>query len=260
MANVRKLIDFCAFFGVDYVKFQKRNCDVCVPDIQKLAMRDTPWGRMTYLGYRHKMEFSLEQYEEIDGYCREKGIKWAASAWDKDSVDFLARFDTDFIKIPSACITDLELLRYARASGVPIVLSTGAADWPIVDAAVKVLGESLIYLLHCTSTYPSADTEQNLSCVTSLQHRYPHVKIGFSNHAAGSVSSIAAIALGARMVEVHITLSRAMWGSDHAASFEPEKVWHLCKYRDYLDKALGDGEKCIYESERPIMARLRRVG
>lgn len=253
-----KLIKYCNFFGVDFVKFQKRNPDKCVPEEQKNVMRDTPWGRMTYLDYRKKIEFTLKDYLKVAVYAESIGQEWFASIWDEDSLNLMVEFSPPFIKIPSACLTDTSLLEQARATGVPVILSTGMSDFPMIDKAVDTLGDSLAYLLHCTSTYPCPVDEQNLSCITTYKQRYPHVKIGYSNHHAGIPGSIAAMALGAEMVEFHITLSRSMWGTDHAASSEPEGIWKLCKYRDFMGNAIGDGNKQIYPDEIPIMAKLRK--
>jgi N-acetylneuraminate synthase len=258
MTVVKKLIDYCAFFNVDFVKFQKRYPDACVPDAQKDVMRDTPWGRMTYLDYRKKMELSAAQYEEIDSYCKSKNIGWFASVWDFQSLDFIAGLHPPFIKIPSACLTDIGLIKEASETRIPLILSTGMSDIVTVIDAVMATN-NIACLMHCTSTYPSKPEEQNLQCITTLKDKFKWTDIGFSNHAPSIVPIILAMGLGATMIEVHITLSRAMWGSDHAASFEPEGIWKLVKYRDYVEAAMGDGVKKVYPSEIPIMQRLRRV-
>lgn len=255
----KKLMDYCKFFGIDFVKFQKRNPDKCVPEHQKKEMRDTPWGRMTYLDYRKKIEFGVAQYVDIAVYAKQIGIQWFASVWDEDSLSLMVDFSPPFIKIPSACLTDNSLLEKAKDCGVPLIISTGMSDFPIIDNALEILGESVEYLLHCTSTYPCPVEEQNLSCISTMKERYPSIKIGYSNHHVGIPGNVAAMALGAEMIEFHITLSHSMWGSDHASSAEPEGIWKLCKYRDYMEQAMGDGEKHIYESEVPIMAKLRKV-
>ena len=257
---VRKLMDYCKFFGVDFIKFQKRNPDKCVPEDQKDIIRDTPWGRMTYLDYRKKIEFSLADYVEIAVYAKQIGMDWFASVWDEDSLSLMVEFRPPFIKIPSACLTDLSLLEAASKTAIPLILSTGMSDFPIIDKALDVCGDTVEYILHCTSTYPCPVGEQNIACVSTFKERYPYLKVGYSNHHTGIPGNIAAMALGAEMIEFHITLDRAMWGTDQAASAEPEGIWKLCKYRDYMENAMGDGYKRIYESEKPIMAKLRLNG
>lgn len=255
----KKLMDYCKFFGVDFIKLQKRNPDKCVPEDQKEVMRETPWGRMTYLDYRKQIEFGVAQYIAIAVYAEKIGMKWFASVWDEDSLKLMVEFSPPFIKIPSACLTNKPLLEQAAKTGIPIILSTGMSDFPMVDSALDVLGGSVAYLLHCTSTYPCMPEEQNLSCITTMRERYPKIRIGYSNHSSGLPSIVAAMALQAKMVEFHITLDRTMYGTDQSASIEPEGIWKICKYRDYMEKAMGDGDKLIYESELPIMAKLRRI-
>lgn len=260
MAIAKKLMDYCRLFGVDYVKFQKRNPDICVPNDQKGLMRDTPWGRMTYLEYRRKVEFSIPQYTEIDVYAKATGMKWFPSVWDEDSLHAMESFSPPFIKIPSACLTDVHLLSSAKATGIPIILSTGMSDFPMISKAMDILGNSVAYLLHCTSTYPCPVEEQNLACIATMKAWYPRTRIGYSNHHTGVPGMIAAMALGAEIIEFHITLDRSMWGTDQSSSMEPELIWKICKYRDYMEKAMGNGIKTIYDSEQPIMQKLRRVG
>jgi N-acetylneuraminate synthase len=259
IAIAKKLMDYCKFFGIDFCKFQKRTPDVCVPDDQKDVMRETPWGRMTYLDYRKKIEFGIAQYVEIAVYAKQIGIEWFASVWDTDSLDLMVTFSPPFIKIPSACLTNYPLLEKAKNCGIPVILSTGMSDFPMIDKAVDILGDSLYYLLHCTSTYPCKTDEQNISVISNMKQLYPTVKIGFSNHHTGIPGIVAAMALDAEMIEVHVTLDRAMWGTDQAASIEPEGIWKICKYRDYMANAMGDGEKRIYDSERAVMAKLRKI-
>lgn len=254
----KKLMDYCKFFGADFIKFQKRNPDVCVPEEQKSIMRETPWGRMTYLDYRKQIEFGLAQYVEIAVYAKQIGLEWFASVWDTDSLNLMVTFSPPFIKIPSACLTNYPLLEMAKNCGIPVILSTGMSDLPMVDNALDIVGESVEYLLHCTSTYPCPVDEQNITCISTFKERYPYLKVGYSNHHAGIAGMIAAMALSANMIEFHITLDRSSWGTDQASSIEPEGIWKICKYRDFIDKAMGDGEKCIFDSERPIMAKLRK--
>ncbi len=255
----KAMIDAAVHAGVDAVKFQKRTPEVCTPPEQQKQMRETPWGYITYLEYRYKVEFGLEEYREIDRYCKEKGIPWFASVWDEPSVDFMEQFDTPAYKIPSAALTDHNLLRYVRRTGRPIILSTGMSTMEQIRRAVDVLGAENLIITHCTSTYPCEPEELNLRMIQTLRHEFPNVPIGYSGHEVGLVPSAVAVALGACLVERHLTLDRAMWGSDQAASVEPGGFERLVKYIRVTETALGDGIKRVYESEKPSLRKLRRV-
>ncbi len=254
----KKLIDVAASAGVDYVKFQKRTPELCVPEHQKNVMRETPWGEMTYLQYRNKIEFGKKEYDEIDFYCKKRGIRWSASAWDIPSLEFLMLYDLPWIKIPSACLTDDMLMRQASMLTTPLILSTGMSEMPSILKAV-VDTPNLSCIMHCVSTYPSKPKEQNLRCITTLREEFPWVEVGFSNHAPGLVYIAPAIALGATWIEFHVTLDRSSWGTDQSASIEPEGVFKAMKYIRTMEQALGDGIKKIQDSEIPIMQKLRRV-
>jgi len=255
----KKMIDAAVHAGVDAVKFQKRTPEVCTPPEQQKQMRETPWGYITYLEYRHKVEFNLEQYREIDRYCRQKGIPWMVSVWDEPSVDFMEQFETPAYKIPSASLTDVNLLRYVRKTGKPLVISTGMSTMEQIRQAVEVAGQENLVLMHCTSTYPCEPEELNLKMIETLRREFPTVPVGYSGHEVGLVPSTIAVALGACMVERHLTLDRAMWGSDQAASVEPGGFEKLVKYIRVTELALGDGVKRVYESELPSLRKLRRV-
>jgi N-acetylneuraminate synthase len=255
----RQMIDAAVHAGVDAVKFQKRTPDVSTPLDQQAQMRETPWGYITYLEYRYKVEFNEEQYREIDRYCREKGIAWMVSVWDQPSVDFMEKFDTPAYKIPSASLTDLGLIRKARATGRPLILSSGMSTMEQIHQGVKMAGEKDLVLMHCTSTYPCEPEELNLKMVETLRHEFPNIPIGYSGHEVGLVPSSVAVALGACMVERHLTLDRAMWGTDQAASVEPGGFERLVKYIRVSEAALGDGVKKVYESEKSSLKKLRRV-
>jgi N-acetylneuraminate synthase len=222
-------------------------------------MRETPWGYITYLDYRYKVEFSEAQYREIDRHCREKGISWLVSVWDQPSVDFMEQFDTPVYKIPSASLTDLGLIRKARATGKPLILSSGMSTMEQIRQGVEIAGEQDLVLMHCTSTYPCEPEELNLKMVDTLRREFPNVPIGYSGHEVGLVPSAVAVALGACMVERHLTLDRAMWGSDQAASVEPGGFERLVKYIRVSEVALGDGVKKVYPSEMGSLKRLRRL-
>jgi N-acetylneuraminate synthase len=255
----KQMIDAAVHAGVDAVKFQKRTPDVATPLDQQTQMRETPWGYITYLEYRYKVEFNEEQYREIDRHCREKGITWIVSVWDQPSVGFMEKFDTPAYKIPSASLIDFGLIRKARATGKPLILSSGMSTMEQIHQGVKIAGETDLVLMHCTSTYPCEPEELNLRMVETLRREFPNIPIGYSGHEVGLVPSSIAVALGACMVERHLTLDRAMWGSDQAASVEPGGFERLVKYIRVSEAALGDGVKKVYESELRSMKRLRRV-
>lgn len=254
----RHLIDAAVHAGVDAVKFQKRTPELCVPPGQQSQMRETPWGYISYLDYRHKVEFAQEEYAAIDRYCREKDVDWFVSVWDEPSVDFMATFDPPAYKIPSASLTDHGLLKRARATGKPLILSTGMSTMDQIQRAVDRLGPEDLILMHATSTYPCEPEELNLRMIDTLRQRFP-VPIGYSGHEVGLVPSAVAVALGACIIERHITLDRAMWGSDQAASVEPGGFERLVKYVRVTETSMGDGVKQVYESERPSLRKLRRI-
>jgi len=259
LETASQMIDAAVHAGVDAVKFQKRTPEVATPLEQQKQMRETPWGYVTYLDYRHKVEFDEKQYREIDAYCKKKGITWLVSVWDEPSVEFMEKFDTPAYKIPSASLTDFGLIRRARATGKPLILSSGMSTMEQIKQGVSRAGEKDLVLMHCTSTYPCEPEELNLKMVETLRCEFPELPIGYSGHEVGLVPSAIAVALGACMVERHLTLDRAMWGSDQAASVEPGGFERLVKYIRVTEAALGDGVKKVYESEKVSMLRLRRV-
>ncbi|MGD6755064.1 N-acetylneuraminate synthase family protein [Streptomyces sp. BH105] len=259
LENALALIDAAADAGCDAVKFQKRTPEICTPRDQWDIERDTPWGRMTYIDYRHRVEFGEDEYRAIDEYCKKRGIDWFASPWDTEAVAFLEKFDVPAHKVASASLTDDELLRALRATGKTIILSTGMSTPQQIRHAVEVLGSENIVLLHATSTYPAKAEELNLNVINTLRAEYPNVPIGYSGHEIGLQTTLAAVALGASMVERHITLDRAMWGSDQAASVEPQGLTRLVRDIRTIEESLGDGVKKVYESELGPMKKLRRV-
>lgn len=253
-----RLIDAAKLAGCNAVKFQKRTPDLCVPENQKKKMRESPWGYISYLSYRKKVEFGLAEYREIDSYCRKVGIDWFASCWDKPSIDFMEQFAPPCYKIPSAMLTDADLLKHFRKKDRPIILSTGMSTMKQIKSAVKTLGTSSLILNHCTSTYPCPPKELNLRMIQTLMRTFD-CPIGYSGHEVGLSTTVAAVALGACYIERHITLDRAMWGTDQAASVEPGGFTRLVKDIRVVETALGDGIKKVYESEHPVMQRLRRT-
>jgi N-acetylneuraminate synthase len=256
--NAKRLIEAAARSGVDAVKFQKRTPELCVPPEQRNQMRETPWGYITYLDYRYKTEFGQAEYGEIDIYCRQLGITWFASVWDEPSADFMEAYTPVCYKIPSASLTDHNLLRHLRKTGRPLILSTGMSTIEEIRQAVSVLGEENLILCHSTSTYPCEPEELNLRMIQSLRQEFS-CPVGYSGHEVGLVTSVVAVALGACLVERHITLDRALWGSDQAASVEPGGFQRLVKYIRVTEQGLGDGVKKVYPSELPSLNKLRRV-
>ncbi|HPH97346.1 MAG TPA: N-acetylneuraminate synthase family protein [Anaerolineaceae bacterium] len=254
----KKMMAAAYHSGLDAVKFQKRTPELCVPPDQRGQMRDTPWGYISYLDYRYKVEFGLEEYREIDRYSKELGITWFASVWDEPSVEFMEQFKPVAYKIPSASLTDHSLLRCLRATGRPLILSTGMSSMEQIHAAVGVLGLDNMMITHTTSTYPCDPNELNLRMIQTLRQVFP-CPIGYSGHEVGLIPSVVAVSMGASLIERHITLDRAMWGSDQAASVEPGGFEKLVKYIRVTEQALGDGQKVVYESEKPSMRKLRRV-
>lgn len=258
LEHAKRLIDAAMLAGVDAVKFQKRTPELCVPPDQRDKMRETPWGYISYLDYRYKVEFEESEYRAIDAYCRERNLTWFVSVWDEPSVDFMERFDPVCFKIPSASLTDHDLLRRVRATDRPVVLSTGMSTMEQIESAVEVLGQQDLLINHATSTYPCDPEELNLRAIVTLRERFS-CPIGYSGHEVGLVPTAVAVTLGACMVERHITLDRANWGSDQAASVEPGGFQRLVKYIRVTEQALGDGVKKVYQSEQPSLQKLRRV-
>lgn len=254
----KKLIDTAVRTGCDAVKFQKRTPLLCVPPEQRSKMRETPWGYITYMDYRYKVEFEIDQYREIDAYCRDRGIVWLTSCWDEEAVDFIEQFDPPAYKIQSAAVTDLALLGRLKQTGRPLILSTGMSTMEDIRQAVDLLGTDDLVLCHSTSTYPCPPEELNLRMIPTLREEFG-CPVGYSGHEVGLPTTVAAVSLGACYVERHITLDRAMWGSDQAASIEPQGFERLVKYIRVVEQALGDGVKRVYESEMPVRNRLRRV-
>jgi N-acetylneuraminate synthase len=257
MEITKKLIEGAALAGCDAVKFQKRTPEICVPKDQWYIERDTPWGRMTYIDYRHKMEFTAEQYAEIDSYCKEKGIHWLASCWDEPAVDFIDAYNPPLYKAASASLTDHKLLQKMKATGKPLMISTGMSTMDEIVAAVEALGTDNLLIAHSTSTYPCKPEELNLRMIHTLQNLYPNVPIGYSGHETGLATTLAAVAMGACFVERHVTLDRAMWGTDQSASVEMAGIQRLVRDIRDIELSFGDGVKRVYESEMGPRKKLR---
>ena len=255
----RKLIDAAVLAGCDAVKFQKRTPERCVPPDQWYVERDTPWGRIPYIEYRHRVEFGQAEYETIDRYCKERGILWFASCWDEEAVDFIERFDPPCYKAASASLTDLALLRKMRSTGKPLIISTGMSTMNEIERAVAGVGEDKLLVAHSTSTYPCPVEQLNLRMIDTLKGRWPDVPVGYSGHETGLAPTWAAVSLGATFVERHITLDRAMWGSDQAASVEVVGLVRLVANIRDIERSLGDGVKRVYPEELTARRKLRRV-
>jgi len=253
----KRLIDAAIDTGCNAVKFQKRTVDIVYTAEELTRPRENPFGP-TNGDLKYALELELEDYQEIDSYCRQKGIVWFASCWDEASVDFINQFNVPCYKISSATLTDSNLLRHHRSKKKPIILATGMSTVEQIDRAVDILGKDDLIILHSTSTYPANYDELNLKVINVFKNRYK-VPVGYSGHETGIATSVAAVALGACMVERHITLDRAMWGSDQAASLAPSGFEQLVRDIRLVESSMGDGVKRIYEREIPVLKKLRRV-
>jgi N-acetylneuraminate synthase len=256
--QAKRLISVALAAGCDAIKFQKRTVDVVYTQEELAKPRENPFGP-TNGDLKRGLEFEREEYEEINAFCKSVKMLWFASPWDEASVDFLEGFRIPVYKIASASLTDDRLLRHIRAAGQPVILSTGMSTYAEIDHAVEVLGKEDLILMHTTSTYPATYDELNLRAIPAMAERY-RVPVGYSGHETGIPTSVCAAALGACCVERHITTDRAMWGSDHAASLEPNGIHRLVRDIRLWEQAKGDGIKRVYEREVPVIKKLRRVG
>ncbi|MFC1933572.1 N-acetylneuraminate synthase family protein [Chloroflexota bacterium] len=253
------LIALAKNFGCDFVKFQKRTVDMVYGEEFLGTRRISKWGT-TQREQKEGLEFGKEEYDKIDSYCKELGIKWFASAWDYKSVEFLMQYDIPYLKVASACITDSDLLERIKPYNIPVILSTGMSNKEQIDKALDYLGNQVEYLLHCTSTYPTPDKDMNMKGLWTLKELYgDKYKIGFSNHSMKIIYTVQAYVMGAEMLEFHITLDRNMEGSDQAASIGPVGLDRIMKHINSIHDGWGDGEiKCL-ESEIPVMNKLRKM-
>ena len=258
LETAKKLIDMANICGVDAVKFQKRTPEICVPDHKKNLIYETPWGDITYIEYKKKIEFWETEYKEIDNYCNlEKNLIWFASPWDLPSVDFLEKFNIPCYKIASAKLTDKELLEKISELNKPIFLSIGMSTEGEIEKAVNILNDNKLVLLHCNSCYPAPDEDLNLSYIQKLKKKYPDHIIGYSGHEYGITASIIAAQMGAKVIERHITLDRAMWGSDQAASIEFSGLRRLIRDLKKIEIWGGDGIKRVTKLEQIVRDKLR---
>lgn len=258
LENAKKMIDMANICGVDAVKFQKRTPEICVPDHRKNLIYETPWGDIPYLDYKKKVELGEDEYIKIDYYCKhEKKMIWFASPWDIPSVDFLEKFNIPCYKIASAKLTDRGLLEKVSKLNKPIFLSLGMSTEEEIDKAVNILKDNQLILLHCNSSYPAQDSELNLNYIQTLKKKYPNYIIGYSGHEHGITASLIAAEMGAKVIERHITLDRAMWGSDQAASIEFSGLRRLSRDLRKIEVWKGDGVKRVTEAEKKVREKLR---
>lgn len=257
----KQIIDAAIESGADAVKFQKRSPDFCIPEHQKNVMRDTPWGIMTYLDYKKKIEFEEKEYNEIDLYCKQKGIKWFASAWDIQSQNFLKNYNLEYNKIASAMLTNDEFLNYVAQEGKHTFISTGMSTYDEINNAVDVFRKynCPFTVFQCTSTYPSDLDEINLNVIKTFRNIYlDSIGIGFSNHSPGILACSLAVSLGATHIETHCTLKRNMWGTDQSNSLEPAGLKKMIRDCNNVEKILGNGIKKVYHGEINIKKKLRK--
>ncbi len=259
MQNAKRLMDAAFACGWNAVKFQKRNPDIAVPEHQKNVIRETPWGTMTYLEYKKRIEFEKEQYDYIDKYCKEKAIAWSASPWDMPSLEFILQYDIPFIKIASATITNDDILTVAAKSNKTIIMSTGMSDYNEIDHAVEILDKysnGNYILMHTNSAYPSDHKNLNLNVIKSLKERY-NCLVGYSGHEIDLEPTVAAVVLGACVIERHVTISHEMWGTDQKASLEIPAMGMLEGRIRSINEMLGDGIRKIDEKELEVRKKLR---
>ena len=257
--SAKQLMKVAKNAGCDAVKFQKRTPEISTPKEQWNKLRETPWGEMTYIDYRHKVEFSIQEYEELDIYAKNLDIIWFASCWDSNAVKDIEKFDVPLYKIASASLTDKEMISEILKTNKSIILSTGMSSLEEINKTVEFIGSNELAILHTTSTYPCRSEELNLNVIKTYYEDFPRNIIGYSGHETGLVTTAVAVSMGAKIIERHITLDRSMWGSDQAASIEPQGLTSLVKYIRTVERAMGDGKKIVYESEIPIKNKLRRV-
>ena len=258
MNNVFKLIDIASEAGCNAVKFQKRTPELAVPESEWEVRRETPWGEMSYIDYKRKIELSINQYKEIDSYCKQKKITWFASCWDEQSVEQLAEINISCFKIASASLTDYKTINSMLKYDIPIIMSTGMSTFMEIKESVSIFKDRTIGLMHTTSSYPCSPEELNLNMIKTLSNEFPNHIIGYSGHETGLSTTSVAVAFGAKIVERHITLDRAMWGTDQSASLAPSGLRSLVGHIRTIEKSLGDGVKKVYDSELQSRKKLRR--
>ena len=256
--NALKLIESAKLAGCDAVKFQKRTPEIATPRNSWDIIRETPWGMMKYIDYKRKIEFGKKEYNTIDKFCKKVGIIWTASCWDEPSVKFIEKYKVKFHKVPSACLTDLSLLKVLKKTKTPVIISTGMSTEKQIQKAVDILSQKNLSILHCNSSYPAQNNQLNLKYIEKLKLMYKKSVIGYSGHEMNLTSSVAAVVLGARIIERHITLDKSMWGTDQQASIEPLGFARLIKDVRTVEKSLGRAVKIVYPEEKKVMTKLRK--
>jgi len=259
LKNALKLIEESKKAGCDAVKFQKKSPRDSVPRHVWDTPKDTPWGKMTYIEYKERMEFNKKQYKEIIKFCKKLKIDWSASCWDLKSVDFMEDLNIPYYKVASASITDLKLLKRIKKTKKPVIISTGMSTLKQINNAVKILGSKNLGILHCNSSYPAKNEELNLNFITKLKKKFPKSIIGYSGHEKGLSPTIAASVLGAKIIERHITLDKAMWGTDQLASIESMGFARIIRDTRVIETALGIAKKIVFKSEHEVMKKLRAI-
>ena len=249
-----ELIKICKDNGFDAVKFQKRVPELCVPIEKRDEIRNTPWGKMTYFEYKKKIEFSKNEYDKIDKYCKNLEIEWSASAWDSESLDFLEQYDLPFLKIPSDKNSDIEFIKNLQKIKRPIVLSSGGTSINAISKILDVLKDNKVALLQCTSIYPCPSDKLNLSVMNDFKERFK-IPVGFSSHHSSPIISAMACAFGAQIVEVHVTIDRTLWGTDQAMSLGPRGGEVLIRSIKQFELAKGNHEKIVYPEESKTLSR-----
>jgi N-acetylneuraminate synthase len=253
------LINECKNAGVDVVKFQKRNPDICVPEDQKSKLRDTPWGKMSYLEYKKKIEFEQREYNFIEAHCKKIGIQWTASVWDIPSFHFINSYNVPYIKIPSASITDKELLMEINKKSIkPIMISTGMSTLEEIKQCVSTLQDKIDSVLLCNSSYPSDYSEIDLNAMSLLRDLFPGLKVGYSGHEMDILPSILACGAGAQIIERHVTLDKNMWGTDHKSSLDITQLKELVSSIRKAEIVMGERKIMVYEKEKEMLKKLRK--
>lgn len=252
-----ELIKIAKQCGADFVKFQKRDINQSIPNNVKWKVKETPWGRMTYYEYKKRMEFGKEQYDVINAYCREIGIEWTASVWDANSLDFILGYDIPYIKVPSACITNANLLHSISKTKIPVMISIGMSTQKEIKKAIEILKKCDLTILHCNSSYPAKDNELDLKVIQTLKKKYLGYRIGYSSHDNGIYPCLAAAALGAEVIEKHITVDKFSWGTDQKASLNKEELEEMIRALKKIPDWLGSNNIKLYDSENEVKNKLR---
>ena len=256
--NAINLIEAAKFAGCDAVKFQKRTPEICVPKDQWSIIKETPWGKLKYIDYKKKIEFGLKEFKEIDRFCKKIGIAWSASCWDIPSLKFISSFKVPFLKIASASITNIPLLKAHNKMNIPTILSTGMSTENQIKTAVACFNKkNVLGILHCNSSYPCSYNDLNLRYINKLKKKYPSFIIGYSGHESGLSPTLAAVVLGAQIIERHITLDKSLWGTDQQSSIEPLGFARLIRDTRVIEKSLGIEKKIISQNEKEVMKKLR---